>query len=161
PATIIPFNEYAELHEFGPFRWVPVILNFLGYGICVILFRHVCLSMADRLLGRLNGYDFRENAARRTSPSPAPEPLYSWLMFRNLCGLRFLSIGFATLVAGLSLMASARSAVALEVRQTEWGFDGQIVPQRFNLFSVLVDNTAANPFEGKIELRKMAYGKQV
>src|SRR5262245_4829947 len=82
-------------------------------------------------------------------------------MFRNLAGLRFLAIGVATLVAGLSVTAYARSAEALEVRQTEWGFDGQIVPQRFNLFSVLVDNTAANPFEGKIELRKMAYGKQV
>ena len=33
--------------------------------------------------------------------------------------------------------------------------------QRFNLFSVLVDNPSANPFEGTIRLKKLVAGKQV
>ncbi len=51
--------------------------------------------------------------------------------------------------------------MAIDIRQTMWGFDGQVVAQRFNVFSVLVDNSAANPFEGTIELRKLMLGKQV
>ncbi|MGE5193551.1 MAG: hypothetical protein ACM3U2_13740 [Deltaproteobacteria bacterium] len=60
----------------------------------------------------------------------------------------------------LLLTCGASSAVAVDVRQAVWGFDGQVVAHRFNLFSVLVDNTAANPFEGKIELRKLTVGGQ-
>jgi hypothetical protein len=74
---------------------------------------------------------------------------------------RLSVFGLAALGAALYLSFGLSSALALDVRQTDWGFDGQVVPQRFNLFSVLVDNPAANPFEGQIELRKMAYGKQV
>ena len=61
---------------------------------------------------------------------------------------------FRLLIAGLLVICGASSAAAVEVRQTVWGFDGQVVAYRFNLFSVLVDNPAANPFEGTIELRK-------
>jgi hypothetical protein len=77
PATIIPFNEFNALHEFGPMRWVPVVLNFLGYGTCLWLFRYLCLSRADRLLGRLDTEKSRVTAHRRLSPSPAVEPFYS------------------------------------------------------------------------------------
>jgi hypothetical protein len=73
----------------------------------------------------------------------------------------FSNVCLAVLLAALCLAVGSPPAQALDVRQTEWGFGGQIVPQRFNLFSVLVDNPAANPYEGEIELRKMAYGKQV
>src|SRR5262245_59921888 len=52
-------------------------------------------------------------------------------------------------------------ARAIDIRQTAWGFDGQVVAHRFNVFSVLVDNPAANTFDGKIELRQIAMGKQV
>jgi hypothetical protein len=58
------------------------------------------------------------------------------------------------LTAGLLVICGASSAGAVEVRRTAWGFDGQVVAYRFNLLSVLVDNPAANPFEGTIELRK-------
>src|SRR6516165_7762828 len=52
-------------------------------------------------------------------------------------------------------------AQAVEIKETVWGFDGQIVMQRFNLLSVLVDNPTANAFDGTIELRKVVAGKQV
>jgi hypothetical protein len=76
PATIIPFNEFNALHEFGPIRWLPVVLNFLGYGTCGLLFRYLCLSMADRLLGRLDAGGVKSPLTRRTAPSPAVEPSY-------------------------------------------------------------------------------------
>lgn len=64
-------------------------------------------------------------------------------------------------VVWVALWAGAGTAQALDVIQTEWGFDGQIVLQRFNLFSVLVDNSTASPFEGAIQLKKFVAGKQV
>src|SRR5260221_11797437 len=66
---------------------------------------------------------------------------------------------FAAVAVWLSLCCS--TAHAIDVIQTEWGFDGQIVLQRFNLFSVLVDNSSATPFEGTIQLKKSVAGKQV
>ncbi len=77
PATIIPFNEYNSLSEFGGVRWLPVILNFLGYGMCLFLFRYLCLSMADRMLGRLDACTTNDHLSRRTAPIPAVEPRYS------------------------------------------------------------------------------------
>lgn len=79
--------------------------------------------------------------------------MVTWFRLQRIC--------IMTIAAGLLLLTGALPAQAIDVRQTAWGFDGQIVPQRFNLFSVLVDNTAANPFEGQIELRKIVSGKQV
>jgi hypothetical protein len=38
------------------------------------------------------------------------------------------------------LLFAAVSVSALEVQQVKWGFDGQFVPCRFNLNSVLVAN---------------------
>jgi len=64
-------------------------------------------------------------------------------------------------VVWLLLWCSAGTAHAIDVIQTEWGFDGQIVLQRFNLFSALVDNSSATPFEGTIQLKKFVAGKQV
>ena len=64
-------------------------------------------------------------------------------------------------LAVLIVACLAAPAPAVEIKQTVWGFDGQVVSQRFNLLSVLVDNPAANPFEGTVELHKLAGGKPV
>ena len=70
---------------------------------------------------------------------------------------RLLTASLVCLAAS-SVPATAR---AIEIKQTVWGFDGQIVMQRFNLFSVLVDNPSASPYEGTIHLKKLVAGKQV
>ena len=67
----------------------------------------------------------------------------------------------ASLIACLVAAGGASPVQAIELSQTVWGFDGQVVAHRFNLFSVLVDNSTSNPFEGQIELRKVMLGKQV
>jgi hypothetical protein len=54
-----------------------------------------------------------------------------------------------------------RTVSAIEVKQAVWGFDGQVVLQRFNVLSLLIDNPGAAPFEGMITLRKVAMGQQV
>jgi hypothetical protein len=53
PATIIPFNEFNALNQLADWRWLPVIVNFVGYGACLVYFRRLCLTNADRLLGRV------------------------------------------------------------------------------------------------------------
>jgi hypothetical protein len=52
----------------------------------------------------------------------------------------------------IALLWGAASASALEVRQTLWGFDGQVVPDTFNILSVLVSNRSPVPFDGQIVL---------
>ena len=52
------------------------------------------------------------------------------------------------------LLFAAVSVSALEVRQVKWGFDGQVVPGRFNLLSVLVANPDAAPFDGTVNFYK-------
>lgn len=52
----------------------------------------------------------------------------------------------------LGWLAAAPSALALDVRQTQWGYDGLVVPGTFNLLSVLVSNSAPLPFDGLMEL---------
>jgi hypothetical protein len=50
----------------------------------------------------------------------------------------------------------------VEVRQTVWGFDGQYVPERFNLLSVFVDNPSPTAFDGELVLsRTDAVGRRV
>jgi hypothetical protein len=44
------------------------------------------------------------------------------------------------------------TALAVEIRETVWGFDGKVVPGRFNLLSVLVFNPAGSAFEGELHL---------
>lgn len=68
---------------------------------------------------------------------------------------------YVTALVWLAAWSIPGTAQAIEVKQTVWGFDGQIVMQRFNLFSVLVDNPSANPYEGTIQLKKLVAGKQV
>lgn len=52
------------------------------------------------------------------------------------------------------LFLTALPASALDVQQTKWGFDGEVVPGRFNVFSVLVINMDSAPFDGKIAFNK-------
>ena len=52
------------------------------------------------------------------------------------------------------LIFAAVSVSALEVQQVKWGFDGQVVPGRFNLLSVLVANPDATPFDGTVNFYK-------
>ena len=52
------------------------------------------------------------------------------------------------------LLFFAVSASALEVQEIRWGFDGQVVPGRFNPLSVLVANNSAAPFDGSITFYK-------
>jgi hypothetical protein len=57
-------------------------------------------------------------------------------------------------LAGLMLLMSLASGHALEIRETTWGFNGLVVPDRFNLLSVLVVNDSPKPFDGTLELFK-------
>ena len=52
------------------------------------------------------------------------------------------------------LLFAAVSVSALEMQQVKWGFDGQVVPGRFNLLSVLVANPDATPFDGTVNFYK-------
>jgi hypothetical protein len=47
----------------------------------------------------------------------------------------------------------AASACALEVKEARWGFDGRVVPERFNLLSVRVANPDNEPFNGIVRLQ--------
>jgi hypothetical protein len=46
------------------------------------------------------------------------------------------------------------SASALEVQQARWGFDGTVVPDRFNVLSVLIANPSTEPFDGSVNFYK-------
>lgn len=61
----------------------------------------------------------------------------------------------------LILLALARVASALEVRETIWGFNGQATPGAFNPLSVLVENPATAPFDGALELVETRGGGSV
>jgi hypothetical protein len=55
PATVVLWNEIEErqlLHVFGDRVWVAFLLNFVGYGLALLLFRGMALKNANRWLGR-------------------------------------------------------------------------------------------------------------
>lgn len=60
----------------------------------------------------------------------------------------------AILFQMLGLALLAQMALALEVREVRWGFDGKVVPERFNLLSVLIANNSPEPFDGVVTLQK-------
>jgi len=62
PATILPFNEFHEWRAFGTSPWAPIIINFTFHGGMWFLFRYLCLSRADKYLGRVTA---RGGALRR------------------------------------------------------------------------------------------------
>ena len=45
-------------------------------------------------------------------------------------------------------------ANALEYTEATWGFDGRVVPDQFNLLTVVVHNPAQMPFEGVVRLEQ-------
>jgi hypothetical protein len=49
-------------------------------------------------------------------------------------------------------LAAPVGGLALEVRETIWGFDGKVVPGRFNPLSVLVENPGNSVFDGQFLL---------
>ena len=52
------------------------------------------------------------------------------------------------------LLFTLASASALEVQEVRWGYDGSVVPGRFNLLSVLIGNPSTAPFDGAVNLYK-------
>jgi hypothetical protein len=52
----------------------------------------------------------------------------------------------------IPLLLLPATALAVEIQETVWGFDGKVVPGRFNLLSVLVVNSAGSAFEGELRL---------
>ncbi|MSR59008.1 MAG: hypothetical protein EXS05_15410 [Planctomycetaceae bacterium] len=52
PATIVFMNEFQSLKEFPGGPVLPVVFNFIGYLFALNIVRSVCLSHADRWLGR-------------------------------------------------------------------------------------------------------------
>ena len=64
-----------------------------------------------------------------------------------MSGLRFFLRVFLALV-----LLGAGRAEALEVKQVLWGFDGRVVPGRFNPVSVLVANPGGGAFDGAMTL---------
>ncbi len=65
----------------------------------------------------------------------------------------FLRVLFALLLLG------AGRAAALEVQQVLWGFDGRVVPGRFNPVSVLMANPGGGAFDGPMTLAPtLGYG---
>ena len=68
PAVIVPFNEYDRLDEFSSEPWIPLIVNFVAYGACLLVLRWFCLSQADRMMGRLEAVTERPRVKVRESP---------------------------------------------------------------------------------------------
>jgi len=61
----------------------------------------------------------------------------------------------------LFLLVLTHAAFALEIRQTRWGYDGKVMPNRFNLLSVLVaQEGGGRPFEGELVLGDSRGGPQ-
>ena len=54
PASIIPFNEFDDLHELGE-PSIVVLMTFACYAVLLAAVRFTCLRNADRWLGRTSG----------------------------------------------------------------------------------------------------------
>ena len=53
------------------------------------------------------------------------------------------------------------AALAIDVDEVRWGFDGRVVPYHFNLLSIAISNPADKEFEGVIRLQKTAAGRKL
>ncbi|MBS0264860.1 MAG: hypothetical protein JSS02_23190 [Planctomycetes bacterium] len=71
------------------------------------------------------------------------------------------SIPLLLTVMSLAVTCTPGTVGAVEIRQTVWGFDGQVVPQHFNIVSLLIDNPTSSAFDGEVRLMKFVGGKQV
>lgn len=52
PVAMIPINEFNQYRSIGDTPWTAVTVNFVWYGIWLIVFRQLCLRLTNRLLGR-------------------------------------------------------------------------------------------------------------
>lgn len=60
-------------------------------------------------------------------------------------------------ILGYCLMVwllASHSALALEIKDVRWGFDGKVVRHRFNVLSILVDNPQPVAFDGEYRVQK-------
>jgi ABC-type transport system involved in multi-copper enzyme maturation permease subunit len=53
PAMVIAYNELTWLHELGSEPWRVMLVSFTGYAGLLLIFRRLCLTRADRWLGRV------------------------------------------------------------------------------------------------------------
>jgi len=79
----------------------------------------------------------------------------TWLK-RRVCNLQLLPLNL--LITLLACHCLATKALAVDIVETRWGFNGKVALSRFNLLSVLVNNSTPQPFEGFITLRKTQGG---
>lgn len=52
PISVIPFAEFSDLDDINNTPWLAMVLNFLFYGVILLVIRWVSLSSAARHLGR-------------------------------------------------------------------------------------------------------------
>lgn len=74
PASFVVINEIAEFHEFGT-PWIPLLVNTIIYGGCLLLFRSQCLNHIDENLGRLSDQDI--HLSRDTKIPVSDQPIFS------------------------------------------------------------------------------------
>ncbi|HYE05020.1 MAG TPA: hypothetical protein VEL07_05790 [Planctomycetota bacterium] len=60
-------------------------------------------------------------------------------------------------VVALALALTGARLGALEIEHVQWGFAGEVVPQRINLLSVLVANPGKDAFDGQLMVRERPY----
>ena len=141
PAAIVPVNEWFQfgylksvggIVEFKLMSVVPLVLaNFAIYGLILVMLRSSALRRVDYCLGRLE----------------------LTTMNRFMGGqYKLLAMLLATI---LSLCGPAS---AVQVRKSQWGFDGKIVADGHNLLSVFVDNPLDRPVEVVLRLERSDRG---
>ena len=74
--------------------------------------------------------------------------------------LRQCAIRGALWLAAMSLPATASAAAHIEVAEVRWGFDGRVVPERFNVLTVRIVNPTSEPFDGAMRLVKSHGGQE-
>ena len=69
------------------------------------------------------------------------------------------SYATAALLA-VAVLSFPRSAWAIEVEQVRWGFDGQVVANRYHPLSLLIRNSSPDPVDLILQLRKSNAGSE-
>ena len=68
--------------------------------------------------------------------------------------------GYA-LIFFLAICSIASAQSQLQIEADDWGFDGRVVPSKFNLLTLIVRNVSDKKFDGVISLRREAGGLPV
>lgn len=71
----------------------------------------------------------------------------------NLSFVRVLISLVACLFVAVAYPAMA-CAAGIQIGEARWGFDGTVKTKEFNLLSVLLDNTTADPFDGLVTVHR-------